>query len=164
MGRSCIRTVLTPWRAAEIAAHPECDEVKIHYLYPDGTTWTDYWPEILALYAVDENINRGGNVIVLDIESKNRIREIFWQMHSIDAVVEVVEVSVENDFEQEASTSETVDSSSGAESDKAMEESSDKKTTHHSILQITINSKNVKRLATELRFTQEQMEIMDELL
>ena len=46
---------------------------------------------------MDENMNRGEDVAVLDADSKNRIREIFWQMHSIDVVVETVEVPVENE-------------------------------------------------------------------
>ena len=158
-----INTEFEATLAAEVVAHPECDEVKIHYLYPDGRSWKDFWPEILALYAVDASMNRGEDVVVLDAESKNRIREIFWQMHSIDTVVKMVEAPVENDFEQDASTSETVDSSSGTESDKSVEESSDIKTTYRCMLQITINSKTVNQLATELRFTQEQQEVMCKL-
>lgn len=142
--------------AAEIAAHPECDAVEIHYLYPEGTSWTDYWPEILALYAVDENMNRGGNVIVLDPESKSRIREIFWQMHSIDAVVEMVEVPVMVGVDEE--------SVEDCETDGSGDITSERGPTCDCVLNISVRSKTVDQMYMELGLFREQIDRIQKLL
>lgn len=142
--------------AAEIAAHPECDEVKIHYLYPDGQTWRDFWPEILALYAADANMNRGETVMVLNAESKNRIREIFWQMHSIDAVVEVVGVPTRNDPNEE-----TIEES---ETDGLEDLTEDQSPMYSSVLNISVHSKTIDQICMLHGFSREQIDIMIELL
>lgn len=142
--------------AAEIEAHPECDEVKIHYLYPDGQTWKDFWPEILALYAVDANMNRGETVVVLNAESKNRIREIFWQMHNIDAVVEIVEVPTRNDPNEE-----TIEES---ETDGLEDLTEDQSPMYSSVLNISVHSKTIDQICMLLGFSREQIDIIIELL
>lgn len=142
--------------AAEIAAHPECDEVKIHYLYPDGRSWKDFWPEILALYAVDASMNWGEDVVMLDAESKNRIREIFWQMHSIDAVVEVVGVPTRNDPNEE-----TIEES---ETDGLEDLTEDQSPMYSSVLNISVHSKTIDQICMLLGFSREQIDIIIELL
>lgn len=79
-------------------------------------------------------------------------------------VVETVEVPVENEFEQERPHDISKESLSGAEFGGTPNESSDIKERYCYVLQIMIRSKNVNHLAAELRFTQEQMEMMEELL
>lgn len=139
-----------------IASHPECDGVNIHYLYPEGQTWKDFWPEILALYAVDANMNRGEDVAVLDADSKNRIREIFWQMHSIDVVVETVEIpTIIDPDEENVEDSETDDFEDLTEKQSPM---------YNSVLSISIYSKTVDQMCMELGFEGEQIDIMHQLL
>lgn len=139
-----------------IASHPECDEVNIHYLYPEDQSWKDFWPEILALYAVDANMNRGETVMVLNAESKNRIREIFWQTHSIDAVVEVVGVPTRNDPNEE-----TIEES---ETDGLEDLTEDQSPMYSSVLNISVHSKTIDQICMLHGFSREQIDIMIELL
>lgn len=150
-----------------IASHPECDEVNIHYLYPEGQTWKDFWPEILALYAVDENMNRGEDVAVLDADSKNRIREIFWQMHSIDVVVEMVEVpsssfprpEQEGDYSDEEKNEEDFDDIQKIELSKTSQVLE-----RRYILHIIISSERLDYMADVFCLNQEQRSTLYELL
>lgn len=153
--------------AAEIAAHPECDEVKIHYLYPDGQTWRDFWPEILALYAVDANMNRGEAVVVLDAESKNRIREIFWQMHNINALVETVEVlssSCPKPEQEEANDDEKTMEEDFDDIQEIEQNKTSQILEHRYVLHVCIFSKRLDCMIEFLDFNQEQQSILYELV
>ena len=43
----------------------------MEYDYEDGHTWASYWPEVLAVFAVQNNLNNDGDVVVID-EGKQR--------------------------------------------------------------------------------------------
>lgn len=153
--------------AAEIAAHPECDEVKIHYLYPDGQTWRDFWPEILALYAVDASINRGEDVVVLDAESKNRIREIFWQMHNINALVETVEVlssSCPKPEQEEANDDEKTMEEDFDDIQEIEQNKTSQILEYRCVLHVCVFSERLDCMIEFLDFNQEQQSILYELV
>ena len=78
-----------------VAAHPECSETTIEYDYEDGHTWASYWPEVLAVFAVQNNLNNDGDVVVIDESKKRLIQDTFWAMHEISAEVEEVTVTPE---------------------------------------------------------------------
>ena len=124
-----------------VAAHPECGETTIEYDYEDGHTWASYWPEVLAIFAVHTNLNSDSDVVVIDEGKKLLVQNTFWSMHQIDSEIETV-----------TTTSEPTE-----------DEPDPEPVTEH-ILHITVSSKSVAELAEEYNFTQDQCDILDELL
>ena len=120
-----------------VSAHPECSETTMEYDYEDGHTWASYWPEVLAVFAVQNNLNNDGDVVVIDEGKKRLIQDTFWAMHEISAEVEEVTVTPEP-TEDEPDT--------------------------EYILHITVSSKSVDALADLYRFTQDQRDILHQLL
>ena len=124
-----------------VSAHPECSETTMEYDYEDGHTWASYWPEVLAIFAVDTNLNSDSDVVVINAAQKQRIQDTFWAMHTITYEVGEVDVTpdpTEDDPEPEQQT--------------------------EYILHITVNSKTVDELAELYNFTQDQKDILHELL
>lgn len=124
-----------------VSAHPECSETTITYDYEDGHTWANYWPEVLAIFAVHTNLNSDSDVIVINAAQKQRIQDAFWAMHEITYEVEEVDTTpepTEDDPEPEQQT--------------------------EYILHITVSSKTVDELAELYNFTQDQKDILHELL
>ena len=78
-----------------VSAHPECSETTITYDYEDGHTWASYWPEVLAIFAVDTNLNSDSDVIVINAAQKQSIQDAFWSMHEITYEVEEVDITPE---------------------------------------------------------------------
>ena len=124
-----------------VSAHPECSETTMEYDYEDGHTWASYWPEVLAVFAVQNNLNNDGDVVVIDEGKKQLIQDTFWAMHEISA--EVGEVTA---------TSEPT------------EDEPDPEPVTEYILHITVSSKSVDALADLYRFTQDQRDILHQLL
>ena len=124
-----------------VADHPECEEVDIQYDYEDGHTWASYWPEVLAVFAVDSNLNSDSDVVVIDAAKKDIIKATFWEMHKIDYEVEEVELPQEYDENDEPLPIE-----------------------YKYILHITVSSRTVEELAVEKAFTADEMDILHELL
>ena len=124
-----------------VSAHPECSETTIEYDYEDGHTWASYWPEVLAVFAVQNNLNNDGDVIVIDEGKKRLIQDTFWEMHEIRAEVEEVTVTPE-----------------------PTEDEPDPEPVTEYILHITVSSKSVDALADLYRFTQDQRDILHQLL
>lgn len=124
-----------------VAAHPECSNVEFHYEYEDGHTWASYWPEVLAVFAVNQNLNGDDDVIVIDREKADLLIDTFWMMHRIESEVEEVEVPTDGS-----------------------EESEDAETQTEYILHITVTSLPVDDLAHDLSFTDDQMDILHQLL
>lgn len=124
-----------------VSAHPECSETTITYDYEDGHTWASYWPEVLAVYAVHTNLNSDSDVVVINAAQKQRIQDTFWAMHSI--TYEVEEVGVTPD---------------------PTEDAHDPEQQSEYILHITVSSKTVDELAELYNFTQDQKDILHELL
>ena len=124
-----------------VAAHPECSETTIKYDYEDGHTWASYWPEVLAVFAVHTNLNSDSDVVVIDEGKKLLIQNTFWSMHQIDSEIETVTTTPE-----------------------PTEDEPDPEPVTEHILHITVSSKSVAELAEEYNFTQDQRDILDELL
>ena len=123
-----------------VSAHPECSETTMEYDYEDGHTWASYWPEVLAVFAVQNNLNNG-DVVVIDEGKKRLIQDTFWAMHEISAEVEEVTVTPE-----------------------PTEDEPDPEPATEYILHITVSSKSVDALADLYRFTQDQRDILHQLL
>ena len=124
-----------------VSAHPECSETTIQYDYEDGHTWASYWPEVLAVFAVQNNLNNNGDVVVIDEAKKQMIQDTFWSMHEIRAEVEEVTATPE-----------------------PTEDEPDPEPVTEYILHITVSSKSVEALADLYRFTQDQRDILHQLL
>lgn len=124
-----------------VSAHPECSETTITYDYEDGHTWASYWPEVLAIFAVDTNLNSDSDVIVINAAQMQRIQDTFWAMHEITYEVEEVDTTPEP-----------------TEDDPDPEQQTDY------ILHITVSSKTVDELAELYNFTQDQKDILHQLL
>ena len=124
-----------------VSAHPECSETTMEYDYEDGHTWASYWPEVLAVLAVQNNLNNDGDVVVIDEGKKRLIQDTFWAMHEISAEVEEVTATPE-----------------------PTEDEPDPEPVTEYILHITVSSKSVDALADLYRFTQDQRDILHQLL
>ena len=124
-----------------VEAHSECSETTIEYDYEDGHTWASYWPEVLAVFAVHINLNSDSDVVVIDEGKKLLIQNTFWSMHQIDSEIETVTTTPE-----------------------PTEDEPDPEPVTEHILHITVSSKSVAELAEEYNFTQDQCDILDELL
>lgn len=125
-----------------VASHPECGNVEFNYEYEDGHTWASYWPEVLAVFAVNQNLNGDDDVIVIDREKADLLIDTFWMMHHIESEIE--EVPIDPD---------------GGEGD-----SEDEELQVEYILHITVSSVPVDDLARGLSFTDDQMDILHQLL
>ena len=128
-----------------VAAHPECSSTEFHYEYEDGHTWASYWPEVLAVFAVQHNLNGDDDVIVMDREKADLLMDTFWTMHQIDSRVETIEIPASGDEE-------------GGEGKPPSPPQVER------ILHITIRSKTVDTLAADYHFTQDQCDILHLLL
>ena len=124
-----------------VSAHPECSETTMDYDYEDGHTWASYWPEVLAVFAVQNNLNNDGDVVVIDEGKKRLIQDTFWAMHEISAEVEEVTATPE-----------------------PTEDEPDPEPVTEYILHIAVSSKPVDALADLYRFTQDQRDILHQLL
>ena len=124
-----------------VSAHPECSETTMEYDYEDGQTWASYWPEVLAVFAVQNNLNNDGDVVVIDEGKKRLIQDTFWAMHEISAEVEEVTATPE-----------------------PTEDEPDPEPATEYILHIAVSSKSVDALADLYRFTQDQRDILHQLL
>ena len=124
-----------------VSAHPECSETTMEYNYDDGHTWASYWPEVLTVFAVQNNLNNDGDVVVIDEGKKQLIQDTFWAMHEISAEVEEI-----------TATPEPTEDEPDPEPDTEYN------------LHITVSSKSVDALADLYRFTQDQRDILHQLL
>ena len=124
-----------------VSAHPECSETTITYDYEDGHTWASYWPEVLAIFAVHTNLNSDSDVVVINAAKMQRIQDTFWAMHEITYEVEEVDTTPE-----------------------PTEDAPDPEQQTDYILHITVSSKTVDELAELYNFTQDQKDILHQLL
>ena len=124
-----------------VSAHPECSETMMEYDYEDGHTWASYWPEVLAVFAVHANLNSDSDAVVINAAQKQRIQDTFWDMHTITYEVEEVDITPE-----------------------PTEDDPDPEQQTEYILHITVSSKSVDELAELYNFTQDQKDILHELL
>ena len=96
---------------------------------------------MLAIFAVHTNLNSDSDVVVINAAQKQRIQDAFWAMHEITYEVEEVDTTPEP-----------------TEDDPDPEQQTDY------ILHITVSSKTVDELAELYNFTQDQNDILHELL
>ena len=107
------------------------------------------WPEVLAIYAVKVNTdpNNPQDVASMDDAKKAMLKEIFWAMNQINSRVETTEETVLN---------EDVDE----EGNIVVTETTETVTT----LYITVTHKTAMTMAYEYGFTEEQKQMLNELL
>ena len=96
---------------------------------------------MLAIFAVHTNLNSDSDVVVINAAQMQRIQDIFWAMHEITYEVEEVDTTPE-----------------------PTEDDPDPEQQTEYILHITVNSKTVDELAELYNFTQDQNDILHELL
>ena len=96
---------------------------------------------MLAVFAVHTNLNSDSDVVVINAAQMQRIQDTFWAMHEITYEVEEVDTTPEP-----------------TEDDPDPEQQTDY------ILHITVSSKTVDELAELYNFTQDQNDILHELL
>ena len=96
---------------------------------------------MLAIFAVHTNLNSDSDVIVINAAQKQRIQDAFWSMHEITYEVEEVDITPE-----------------------PTEDDPDPEQQTEYILHITVSSKTVDELAELYNFTQDQKDILHELL
>ncbi len=134
-----------------VEAHPECSEIDLKYEYEDGHSWASYWPEVLAVFAVHSNLNMDMNVLVIDETKKQQLLDTFWVMHEIESEVTSEEIEVEVPQDENSS---------------GQPENQDSETVVQTVytLHITVSSKPVDDLAADFAFSQDQMDILHELL
>ena len=107
------------------------------------------WPEVLAIYAVKVNTdpNNPQDVASMDDAKKAMLKEIFWAMNQINSRVETTEETV---------LIETVDENGNI----VVTETTETVTT----LYITVTHKTAMTMAYEYGFTEEQKQMLNELL
>ena len=107
------------------------------------------WPEVLAIYAVKVNTdpNNPQDVASMDDAKKAMLKEIFWAMNQINSKVETTEETV---------LIEDVDE----EGNIVVTETTETVTT----LYITVTHKTAMTMAYEYGFTEEQKQMLNELL
>ena len=107
------------------------------------------WPEVLAIYAVKVNTdpNNPQDVASMDDAKKAMLKEIFWAMNQINSRVETTEETV---------LIESVDE----EGNIVVTETTETVTT----LYITVTHKTATTMAYEYGFTEEQKQMLNELL
>lgn len=134
-----------------VAAHPQCDETVMHNEYENGHTWASYWPEVLAVFAVDANLNSNTDVIVIDEGKKAKLQGTFWQMHKVEYEVEQILVAA-------------TPPPSAAVGTTPQPSATPQPPQYRYVLHITVSSQTVAQLAAQKRFTADQISIVDELL
>ena len=107
------------------------------------------WPEVLAIYAVKVNTdpNNPQDVASMDDAKKAMLKEIFWAMNQINSRVETTEETV---------LIESVDENGNI----VVTETTETVTT----LYITVTHKTATTMAYEYGFTEEQKQMLNELL
>ena len=107
------------------------------------------WPEVLAIYAVKVNTdpNNPQDVASMDDSKKAMLKEIFWAMNQINSRVETTEETV---------LIESVDEDGNI----VVTETTETVTT----LYITVTHKTAMTMAYEYGFTEEQKQMLNELL
>ena len=107
------------------------------------------WPEVLAIYAVKVNTdpNNPQDVASMDDAKKAMLKEIFWAMNQINSYVETTEETV---------LIESVDEDGNI----VVTETTETVTT----LYITVTHKTAMTMAYEYGFTEEQKQMLNELL
>lgn len=125
------------------------DRVEVHYPGSADNTRIDNWMDIIAVFAVKTvtDSENGMDVATLDAIRTGIIQSVFWDMNQLESHVETIQhtetVTVEH---EDGSTSEETTTSS------------------ERILHITVTSKTAEQQADSYHFTNEQIDIMKEMM
>jgi len=131
------------------AGNDDVDSVEIHYSGSADNIRVDNWMDVVAVFAVKTAMDEesGMDVATIDTTRIDLIKSVFWDMNLIDYYVETIEHT----------ETETVDNGDGTTSEETT-------TTYEYILHITINSKTAEQQAGEYGFTDDQKNILEEML
>ncbi|WP_211326593.1 C40 family peptidase [Paenibacillus flagellatus] len=125
------------------------DRVEYHYPGSADNTRIDNWMDIIVVFAVKTvtDAENGMDVATLDATRIGIIRSVFWDMNSLESRVETIEHK----------ETVTVEHEDGSTSEETI-------TRYERILHITVTSQTAEQQADIYRFTNEQMELMKEML
>ncbi|MCL6458584.1 MAG: C40 family peptidase [Gorillibacterium sp.] len=129
--------------------HSDVDSVEIHYSGSADNIRVDNWMDVIAVFAVKTATDTDGGMDVATIDTTRiaMIKSVFWDMNLMDYYVETIEHS----------ETETVQNEDGTTSTKTI-------TTYEHILHITITSKAAEQQAEEYGFTDDQKDMLEEML
>ncbi len=129
--------------------HTDVDSVMIDYPGSVDNIRINNWMDVVAVFAVKTTMNSENAMDVASIDTAriDFLKSVFWDMNLIDYAVETQErteiVTIRND--DGTTRKETV-------------------TTYEDILHITVTSKTAGQQANDYGFTNDQKEIMEEML
>ncbi|SMF25265.1 hypothetical protein SAMN02744102_02193 [Paenibacillus barengoltzii] len=125
------------------------DRVEYHYPGSADNTRIDNWMDIISVFAVKTvtDVENEMDVATLDATRIGIIRSVFWDMNSLESRVETIEHNETVSVEQE----------DGSTSEETI-------TRYERILHITVISLAAEQQADIYRFTNEQIELMKEML
>ncbi|WP_209280695.1 C40 family peptidase [Paenibacillus athensensis] len=137
-------------RLAEIQrSSGRVDRVEFHYPGSADNTRIDNWMDIIAVFAVKTVMDseNGMDVATLDATRIGIIQSVFWDMNQLESHIETIEHT----------ESVTVEHEDGTTSEETT-------TSYEHILHITVSSKTAEQQAESYHFTNEQMDIMKEMM
>lgn len=107
------------------------------------------WKEVLAVYAVKTNFdpNNPMEVATMDDTKKQLLKDIFWEMN---------EITSKTESKAETKISEAYDEHGNIVQNENI--------VTHIYMYITITSKSVEEMAAKYKFTQNQKDVLDDLL
>lgn len=125
------------------------DRVEFHYPGSADNTRIDNWMDIISVFAVKTvtDVENGMDVATLDATRIGIIRSVFWDMNSLQSRIETIEHKETVTVEQE----------DGSTSEETV-------TRYERILHITVISQTAEQQAEIYRFTNEQIDLMKEML
>nr|WP_206106917.1 C40 family peptidase [Paenibacillus timonensis] len=125
------------------------DRVEFHYPGSADNTRIDNWMDIIAVFAVKTVMDseNGMDVATLDATRIGIIQSVFWDMNQLESRIETIEHT----------ESVTVEHEDGTTSEETT-------TSYEHILHITVSSKTAEQQAESYHFTNEQMDIMKEMM
>ncbi|MFS0726329.1 C40 family peptidase [Paenibacillus sp. 1P07SE] len=125
------------------------DRVEFHYPGSADNTRIDNWMDIIVVFAVKTVMDseNGMDVATLDATRIGIIQSVFWDMNQLESRIETIEHT----------ESVTVEHEDGTTSEETT-------TSYEHILHITVSSKTAEQQAESYHFTNEQMDIMKEMM
>lgn len=127
----------------------QVDRVEMHYTGSADNTRIDNWMDVIAVFAVKTVMDseNGMDVATLDATRIEIIQSVFWDMNELESRIETIEHT-------ETVTVKHEDGSTSKETT----------TSYERILHITVTSKTAEQQAESFHFTNEQMDIMKEMM
>lgn len=125
------------------------DRVELHYPGSADNTRIDNWMDIISVFAVKTvtDVENGMDVATLDATRIGIIRSVFWDMNSLQSRIETIEHK----------DTVTVEQEDGSISEETVAR-------YERILHITVISQTAEQQAEIYRFTNEQIDLMKEML